>query len=94
MTQYNKELLDFVTNSRYKKQDNDYELIYDRMADSTSAEITDALELYYLGKLSVFQALDAIRVRNIKHCQYCFKSEKIIKAELHPRGDRPMEVFK
>lgn len=94
LTQYNKEWLDFVTNSRYKKQDNEYELIYDKMADSTSAEITDAMELYYLGKLSVFQALDILRVRNIKQCQYCFKTEDIIKSELHLRGNEPTEVFR
>ncbi len=94
LTKYDKEWLDFIVNCRYKKQDNDFELIYDKMADSTSAEISDALELYYLGKRSVFEVLAMIRDRNIKHCQYCFKTETIIKKELHKRGDIPKEVFK
>ena len=93
LTRYDKEWLDFVVNCRYKKEENEFDLVYDRMADSTAAEISDALEAYYLGKLSVFETLAIVRSRKAEYCQYCFKTEKIIASELHERC-KPKEVFK
>ena len=92
LTQYNKEWLDYVTYCRYKYIEDGCDLVYDRMADNTSQEITAALEQYYLGTMTVFETLAIIKDKHPYYCQYCFKSEKILK-ELIKRGE-PQEVFR
>lgn len=90
---YDKEWLDFVVNCRYKYQDYNYDLIYDKMADSTGQEMSDVLEQYFIGTLTVFEALALIKDKHPNHCQYCFKSDRIIKSELVERC-KPKEVFR
>ncbi len=91
LTHYDKEWLDFVVNCRYKRQDTTCDLIYDRMADSTGPEMSDAIEKYFIGAITVFEALTLIKDNNPNHCQYCFKTDRIIQNELIVRG-KPQEV--
>ena len=92
LTQYNKDWLDYVTNCRYKYMEDGYDLVYDKMADNTSQEMAAALEQYYLGTMTVFETLALIKDKHLNYCQYCFKSNEILK-ELIKRG-KPQEVFR
>ena len=46
LLQYNQEWVDFITESRITGKEAEYDIIYDRMADSQFAEISEILQLY------------------------------------------------
>lgn len=72
---YDKQWLDFICKSRLERFETDYDIIYDRIADNHYSEISDSLNAYNNGNLSVEEAIDKIKWRSLKADQYCFKSE-------------------
>lgn len=77
LLEYNKEWLDFITPNRHEgEMEIIYDLIYDRMADSTGDELTANIDLYWHKEKSADEVLRAIKFRDGKFDQYCFKTSK------------------
>lgn len=75
---YDKEWVDYITACRMELYESNHDIVYDRMADNTYNELSDALENYYLGRSSLAAVLMTIRQRNNEYDQYCFKTQKVI----------------
>lgn len=79
LLEYNKEWLDFITPNRHEgEKEIVYDLIYDRMADSTGDELTANIESYWHKEKSAEEVLRAIKFRNGDFDQYCFKTQKAL----------------
>lgn len=80
---YNEEWLDFIACNRTKKEENiQYDLIYDRMADSRGAILTEAIRDYINKIKTAKETLAIARFRDRNMNQYCFKTyEALAKIE-------------
>lgn len=79
LLEYNKEWLDFITPNRHEgEKEVVYDLIYDRMADSTGDELTANIDLYWQKEKSAEEVLRVIKFRDTKFDQYCFKTQKAL----------------
>lgn len=79
LLEYNKEWLDFITPNRHEgEKEIVYDLIYDRMADSTGDELVANIESYWYKEKSAEEVLKAIKFRNGEFDQYCFKTLKAL----------------
>lgn len=79
LLEYNKEWLDFITPNRHEGEDKIvYDLIYDRMADGTGDELAVNIDLYWHKEKTAEEVLSAIKFRDSKFDQYCFKSKKAL----------------
>lgn len=79
LTNYDKEWLDFICQSRINLKETDDDLVYDRMADNNFKELSKALRLYANGKRSAFYTIQRIRWSSVLNDQYCFKTEASLK---------------
>lgn len=101
LLEYNKEWLDFITPNRHEGEAVVvYDLIYDRMADSTGDELTANIELYWNKEKSAEEVLKVIKFREGNFDQYCFKTPKALDclrrvryAELY-KLDRNLQICK
>lgn len=80
---YNEEWLDFIACNRTKKEENiQFDLIYDRMADSRGAILTEAIRDYINKIKTAKETLAIARFRDRNMNQYCFKTyEALAKIE-------------
>lgn len=80
---YNEEWLDFIACNRTKKEENiQYDLIYDRMADSRGEILTEAIRDYINKIKTAKETLAIARFRDRNMNQYCFKTyEALAKIE-------------
>lgn len=78
LLQYNQTWLDFICQSRMKRNETDYDIIYDKMADCQYTEISRVLESYYSGKISSDNALKKIKWTDFSADQYCLKNERAL----------------
>lgn len=92
LLEYNKEWLDYITPNRHEgEKEIVYDLVYDRMADSTGDELATNIELYWHNEKSAEEVLRAIKFKNEKFDQYCFKTPKAVACL---RRVRYAELFK
>lgn len=100
LLEYNKEWLDFITPNRHEGEiEIAYDLIYDRMADSTGDELTRNIDLYWHKQKSAEEVLRIIKFRDGKFDQYCFKTQKALSyikricyAELYKWNRKPQII--
>lgn len=78
LLQYNKEWIDFITESRIKGKESEYDIIYDRMADNQFSEISEILQLYSDSEITAETAIEKIKWHNHSADQYCFKNERAL----------------
>lgn len=78
LLQYDKEWVDFICDSRINGIETDYDIIYDRIADSRFLDIADTLQKYSDKTITANEALNKIKWNNFAADQYCFKSIKAI----------------
>lgn len=76
LLQYDKQWIDFISKSRMEGLETDYDIIYDRIADSQYTQIADTLQKYVAGKISAEKAISRIRWNHSRADQYCFKNER------------------
>lgn len=76
LLQYNKQWLDFISRCRMEGFEADYDIIYDRMADSQYSDIADILQEYVAEERSADEAVNKIKWKQTEADQYCFKSKK------------------
>lgn len=80
LTKYNKEWAEFLCKCRLENYNSDHDIIYDKMADSTFKILSNYIERYYLGQISLTMLLFIARFpKNRRYDQYCFKTEAAIK---------------
>ncbi len=76
---YNKEWLDFIANNRTTVERNiQYDLIFDRMADSRGNVLTEAIRDYKQKKKTAEETLAIARFRDNNMDQYCFKTKEAL----------------
>lgn len=76
---YNKEWLDFIAYNRTtKERDIQYDLVFDRMADSRGAVLTKAIRDYINKKKTAAETLAIARFRDNDMNQYCFKTKEAL----------------
>ena len=69
--EYNTEWLDFITRNRHEgEKEIAYDLIYDRIADSTGDELVANIESYWHKEKSAEEVVKAIKFRNGEFDQY------------------------
>ena len=79
LTQYNKEWAEFLCKCRLENYNSDHDIIYDRMADSTFKVLSNYIERYYFGQISLDTLLFIARFpKNRRYDQYCFKTERAL----------------
>lgn len=78
LLQYDKEWIDFISKSRIDGYETDFDIIYDRMADSQYFEIADALQDYTEREITAEDVINRIKWHGFDADQYCFKSEKAV----------------
>jgi len=72
---YTREWLDFICSCRLDFYEPDADIIYDRMADNTSKNLSKILRKYYDGDISANSALAQVKWNIAERNQYCFKTE-------------------
>jgi hypothetical protein len=75
---YNKEWIDFITQNRVRRNDSDYDLIYDKIADNQYKEISKTLFEYHKEYINYEDAIKKIQWKNSDGDQFCFKTEKAL----------------
>ena len=78
LLQYDKCWVDFITESRINGKESDYDIIYDRMADSRFADISDTLQSYNNLDITAEDVIEKIKWDNQRADQYCFKNERAL----------------
>lgn len=79
LLEYNAEWLDFVTACRMYGIVTDFDIVYDRMADSQYKELTEAIRNYGNKEIPSEEALKRIQFKSHKkRDQYCFKTDRAI----------------
>lgn len=78
LLQYNQKWVDFITESRITGKESEYDIIYDRMADSQFAEISEILQSYNDSEITVEKVIEKIKWHNHSADQYCFKNERAL----------------
>ena len=78
LLQYNQEWVDFITESRITGKESEYDIIYDRMADSQFVEISEILQLYSDSDITAEKVIEKIKWHNHSADQYCFKNERAL----------------
>lgn len=78
LLQYNEQWLDFITESRMRGTETDYDVIYDKMADNQYPALADTLRKYDAGQITAKEAISQIRWVNDTGDQYCFKNEHAV----------------
>lgn len=78
LLQYNQEWVDFITESRITGKESEYDIIYDRMADSQFSEISEILQLYSDSEITAEKVIEKIKWHNHSADQYCFKNERAL----------------
>ena len=57
--------------------EDDYDIVYDRMADKRYPDLTNAIEAFYFGEKEATEVVQMIR-RKKEADQYCFKNERAL----------------
>ena len=57
--------------------EDDYDIVYDRMADKRYPDLTNAIEAFYFGEKEATEVVQMIRWKK-EADQYCFKNEKAL----------------
>lgn len=78
LLQYDKKWVDFISQSRIKGYETDYDIIYDRMADNNFIGISDILQKYIEKEIPADKAIEQLRWNNETADQYCFKTERAL----------------
>ena len=73
---YNDEWVDFLCESRVKGKETDYDLIFDKMADSNGSDISSCLTRYSQGIMTAGEVLEKLQEKKTGWDQYCFKTSK------------------
>lgn len=76
LIEYNEEWVRFLRDNRILGLDTPYDLVYDRMADSTFPNISKYLNDYDAGIISENDVIAKLRIEDVKYDQYCFKTER------------------
>ena len=79
LTEYNKEWAEFLCKCRLENYNSNHDIIYDRMADSKFKTLSNYIERYYFGQVSLKTLLLIAKFpKNRRYNQYCFKTERAI----------------
>lgn len=78
LLQYDKNWIDFISQSRINGYETDHDIIYDRMADNNFIGISDILQKYIKAEISADKAIEQLRWNNQTADQYCFKTERAL----------------
>lgn len=76
LLQYDKQWVDFISESRLDGMETDHDIIYDRMADNRFRNITDTLQKYTNKEMQADEVISVIKQKDDNADQYCFKNEK------------------
>lgn len=82
LLQYNREWLDFIVKHRLSAEQaekTDFDIVYDRMADTRFEELAEALQRYASGSITARRTLNIIRFRQNDRDQYCFKTPAAVR---------------
>ena len=75
---YNQEWLDYIVNHRKYGIQDEWDIVYDRMADSQYRDLLSAIDDYAMKRISSGEVLDKIMFRSTRRDQYCFKTQRAI----------------
>lgn len=79
LTEYNKEWAEFLCKCRLENYNSEHDIVYDRMADSKFKTLSNYIERYYFGQVSLEALLLIAKFpRNRRYNQYCFKTKQAI----------------
>jgi len=78
LLKYDKTWIDFITESRINGIETEYDIIYDRIADSQFDKISDTLIKYNKERITSQKAIELIKWKKDDGDQYCFKTEKAL----------------
>lgn len=79
LLKYDNQWVEFIAKSRIDGKETDYDIIYDRMADSRVEHISDTLQEYVNRKLSAEDVIKRIKWREERMTdQYCFKNKNAL----------------
>ena len=77
LLEYDKKWLEYITKNRMEAHEDDYDIVYDRMADKRYPDLTNAIEAFYFGEKEATEVVQMIRWKK-EADQYCFKNEKAL----------------
>ena len=79
LLQYDKKWVDFITQCRIEGVETDYDIIYDRMADSHAIDISESLRDYNEDKITADEVISKIKWKDsTKADQFCFKNKRAV----------------
>ena len=79
LLKYDKIWLDFISRNRLYGEDTDYDIIYDRMADSQYTDISELLQAYVQRKKTADEIIERIKWKEENATdQYCFKNKEAL----------------
>lgn len=81
LLEYSKDWLDIIVENRFgnSSKSDDYDVIYDRMADNRCPVIRDSISKYRMGKIPAEKVLQLLSFQQTAD-QYCFKTQKAIQS--------------
>ena len=77
LLEYDKKWLEYITKNRMEAHEDDYDIVYDRMADKRYPDLTNAIEAFYFGEKEATEVVQMIRWKK-EADQYCFKNERAL----------------
>ncbi len=93
LTRYNNQWLDYVSLNRSTDiTTEDFDIVFDKMADNRRKNISSTIQAYLKSKISSEDAIKKLKWPNAKADQYCFKTQaalqclKLTKCILLPEG--------
>lgn len=79
LLKYDLKWLDFISQNRIYGKDTDYDIIYDRMADSQYTDISELLQAYVQKEKTAEEIIERIKWKEgIIANQYCFKNNEAL----------------
>lgn len=74
LLEYDADWVEFITQSRFRGKETNYDIIYDRIADNRGEHISRVLEKYMLHTVDAAYVIEHIKWKQGVGDQYCFKT--------------------